>query len=103
MIALLLTAVTDTSVRFTTSASWANGLLPPLYDLVWSGSAIVVFAMVVVALVSIARHTDGPSTTSTAVWTAIVVFSVFLGPIAWFVVGRPAARASRLTAPRRAD
>ena len=84
------------------SASPANPFLPSLHDLVWTATAIALIAMIVLALVSVTRHTDGLSTTATAVWVAIVVFAVFVGPIAWFAVGRPAARASRLTSTARA-
>jgi len=92
----------DSSVHIDGSAPIANPFLPPLYDLVWSAAAIALIVLIVLALVSIARHTDGLSTTATVVWAAIVVFAAFVGPIAWFVVGRPAARASRLTSAGRA-
>ncbi|MCY7288286.1 MAG: PLD nuclease N-terminal domain-containing protein [Cryobacterium sp.] len=97
----LMSAV-DSSLHIVGSAPTANPFLPPLYDLVWTATAIALIAMIVLALVSVTRHTDGLSTTATAVWAAIVVFAAFVGPIAWFVVGRPAARASRLTSAGRA-
>jgi len=67
---------------------------PPLYDLVWSVVPILLIALVVLALISIARNTAGLSSTATAVWAAVVLFVAPIGPIAWFIIGRPAARAS---------
>jgi len=67
--------------------------MPPLYDLVWSVTAILLIALVVIALISIARHAAQMSSTATVVWIAVAVFVAVLGPLAWFVVGRPAARA----------
>ncbi len=83
----------------------ANPMLPALYDLAWTLVPILMIALIVVSLVSIARHADGLSSMATAVWSAVVIFATLLGPIAWFLIGRPAARAARLTpvtrTPRR--
>ncbi|WAB83484.1 PLDc N-terminal domain-containing protein [Microcella daejeonensis] len=79
----------------------ANPMLPALYDLAYLIVLIIVVALIVVSLVSIARHRDGSSSWATAVWSAVVVFAPLLGLIAWFVVGRPAARAAQLTPAAR--
>ncbi len=79
-----------------------NPMLPAGYDLAYSIVPIVVVALIAVSLVSIARHSDGLSSWATAVWSAVVIFATLLGPIAWFLVGRPAARAARLAPQVRA-
>jgi hypothetical protein len=83
----------------------ANPMLPAGYDLAWTLVPILMIALIAVSLVSIARHSDGLSSWATAVWSAVVIFATLLGPIAWFLIGRPAARAARLTpvmrTPRR--
>jgi len=101
MIAQQLAVAIESPLSHLRTTSEAQALLPPSYDLVWSGSTILVITVIVVALVSIARHTDELSSTATAVWSAVVVFVPVIGGIVWFLIGRPAARASRLTSPRR--
>lgn len=80
----------------------ANPMLPAAYDVAWTLVPIVMIVLIAVSLVSIARHTDGLSSLATAVWSAVVIFATLLGPIAWFLIGRPAARAARLAPPIRA-
>ncbi|WP_168915840.1 PLDc N-terminal domain-containing protein [Microcella flavibacter] len=83
------------------AAETANPTLPAAYDLAWTIVPILMIALIAVSLVSIARHTDGLSSMATAVWSAVVIFATLLGPIAWFLIGRPAARAAQLTTPTR--
>lgn len=76
-------------------------LLPAGFDIAYSLAPIFLIALIVVSLISIARHGDGLSSVATAVWSALVVLAPFLGPIAWFIVGRRAARNGRLPGPAR--
>jgi hypothetical protein len=73
-------------------AVWFTFRMPPLYDFVWSITAILLIAVVVIALVSIVRQSAHLSPLASVAWAAVVVFLPVLGPIAWFVLGRPSSR-----------
>lgn len=69
-----------------------NPLVPAAYDLAWSGVALVVLALLVVALVSLARSAKGLTSGQALVWTLVAIFVPVLGPLAWLFIGRPSAR-----------
>lgn len=52
---------------------------------------ILVAALFVVALVSIAQH-ESANGTEKAIWIAIALCFPFLGPILWFLIGKNSAR-----------
>jgi hypothetical protein len=72
----------------------ANPLIPAAYDIVWSGLALVLLALLVVALVSLGRSAKALTSTQTLVWTLVAIFIPVLGPLAWLFIGRPSALAA---------
>ena len=66
-----------------------NPLIPPIYDVFWVASSvvvpIVVLGLAIIALVSISR-TAHRSLTELFVWIAIVIFVPVFGPIGWLLV-----------------
>ncbi|MEU2203468.1 PLDc N-terminal domain-containing protein [Microbacterium oleivorans] len=72
-----------------------NPLLPSVYDVVWSLVAVIVVALAVVALVSLARAGRGFTSVQALAWVLVVLFVPVLGPVAWLAVGRHAAVAGR--------
>lgn len=68
----------------------ANPLVPAGYDIVWSLVSLVVLALLVWALVSIARHGKTLTSGQALVWTLLVIFVPVLGPLAWLFIGRRA-------------
>lgn len=72
----------------------ANPLIPAAYDIVWSVVAVAIFAVAVVALVSIWRSRSALTGTQVLVWTLLVVLLPALGAAAWFLAGHPRAQRS---------
>jgi len=66
-----------------------NPLIPPIYDVFWVASSVVVpilvLGLAIIALVSISR-TAHRSLTELFVWIAIVIFVPVFGPIGWLLV-----------------
>jgi hypothetical protein len=62
-------------------------LIPPIYDVLWVVTPVLMLALTVVALVSISR-TAHRSLTELFVWLAIVLFVPVFGPIGWLLVKR---------------
>lgn len=77
-----------------------NPLVPAAYDVAWSGVALALLALLVVALVSLARSAKALTSAQALVWTLVAIFVPVLGPLAWLFIGRPAARASLAAAGR---
>jgi hypothetical protein len=64
-----------------------NPLMPALYDIVWSGFAVVAIAFFVLALVSILRPAS-LTETARVLWVLVVFFFPIAGPAVWFLFGR---------------
>ena len=79
-------------------ASLANPLLPAGYDIVWSVIVVLGAALLVVALVSLARAAKHLTTTQSLCWTLITLLIPVVGPIAWLFIGRASAAVRRLSA-----
>ncbi len=62
-----------------------NPLIPPIYDVIWVVTPILMLALLVVALVSFSR-TAHRSMTELFVWLAIILFVPVFGPIGWLLV-----------------
>lgn len=80
------------------SVAGVGAVLPPVYDLIWSMAALVVVIPLVLAIVSISRHRDGLTSLALIGWLLLVVFLQVLGPLLWFLIGRPHTR-DRLLVP----
>ena len=74
-----------------------NPLIPAGYDIAWWVIAVLLLALTVVALVTLARSAGRLSPTQALVWTLIVLFVPLVGPIAWLTIGRRATPAHRST------
>ena len=71
-----------------------NPLVPAWYDLVWSGIAFALLALTVCAFVSFFR-TPLDSRLQALGWALFILLVPVVGPVAWFALGRPAARTAR--------
>jgi len=67
-----------------------NPLIPTGFDVAASLIAVVVIAATIAAVVSIARVGRRLSAATALVWVLIVLLLPALGPVAWFVAGKPA-------------
>lgn len=67
-----------------------NPLIPAGYDIVWSLVAVLVIALTIAALVTIARSARRLTATQALIWTVIVLLVPLLGPVAWLTIGRRA-------------
>lgn len=65
-----------------------NPLLPARYDIAWAAIVMLLVALVVVALVSIAHTAQRLTSTQAMVWTLLAMFVPVVGPIAWLSIGR---------------
>ena len=77
-----------------------NPLLPAGYDIAWAAIVMLLVALVVVALVSIAQTAKRLTSTQALVWTLLAMFVPVVGPIAWLSIGR---RSGLAPAQPRAD
>jgi hypothetical protein len=71
-----------------------NPLLPAWYDIAWSVTAVVAFAVLLIALISLARVARSLSSSQALAWTLVTLFVPVLGPLAWLFIGRRSATAS---------
>ncbi|MFG6403719.1 PLDc N-terminal domain-containing protein [Microbacterium sp. P04] len=67
-----------------------NPLLPAAYDIWWSAATVVLFALLLIALISIARHAKRLPSGQALMWTVVAILIPVLGPTAWFAIGRRA-------------
>ena len=67
-----------------------NPLIPSAYDIVWAAASVALLALMIIALISIARRAKNLTTTQSLIWTVLVIFIPALGPLAWLFIGRPA-------------
>lgn len=72
-----------------------NPLLPAWYDVVWSATMAVIFVLLVVSLISIARTDKSLSSFQSLVWTLVAILVPIVGPLAWLFIGRRSLVASR--------
>lgn len=71
-----------------------NPLLPAAFDIAWSSVAVVLLALTIMALVSLARHAKRLPITAALVWTLVVLLFPVVGALAWFAIGRRSVRAT---------
>lgn len=71
-----------------------NPLMPAAYDFVWFAAVLVIFALVVIAFISIVRNRRSLTSVQTLVWVLLIFFLPVIGAVAWLISGRP-ARAER--------
>lgn len=69
-------------------AESANPLIPAWYDIVWSGAAALLLALMIVALVSIARSAKQLTSRQALGWTLLAILLPVVGPLSWFAIGR---------------
>ncbi len=69
-----------------------NPLIPAAYDIVWSIATVGLLVLLVAALISIGRAGRGIGSVAVLGWTLLAILLPLLGPLAWFLAGRPAAR-----------
>lgn len=74
-----------------------NPLIPVGYDIVWSIVTVLVVALTIVALVTLARSARRLTATQALIWTAVVLLAPILGPIAWLTIGRRAVPVNSTT------
>lgn len=77
-----------------------NPLIPAAYDLAWSATALALFVLAVVALISLARSARQLSSGQALVWTLVVIFVPALGALAWLFIGRRAVRPAAVAVDR---
>lgn len=76
-------------------SSSGNPLIPAGYDIAWSVFAFVVFALMILAVISLARSAKQLTAIATLAWTLVVLFIPVLGPVAWLSIGRRSTVAQR--------
>ncbi|WP_194384558.1 PLDc N-terminal domain-containing protein [Microbacterium luteum] len=74
-----------------------NPLIPVGYDIVWSIVTVLVIALTVVALVTLARSARRLTTAQALIWNLVVLLVPLLGPVAWLTIGRRAVRVNSTT------
>jgi hypothetical protein len=70
-----------------------NPLIPAGYDIVWAVIAVLILALTITALFTLARSAGRLSPTQALVWTLVVLFLPLVGPLTWLTIGRRAAPA----------
>jgi Phospholipase_D-nuclease N-terminal len=70
-----------------------NPLFPVGYDIAWSTIVVLVVALAVVALVSLARTASRLTSMEALIWTLVTIFVPLVGPVAWLSIGRRSALA----------
>ena len=71
-----------------------NPLIPAGYDVAWSVITVLVIALTIVALISLARAANHLSRRQALGWAAFTLLVPVLGPITWLTVGRRTVDAS---------
>lgn len=74
-----------------------NPLIPAGYDLAWTAVCVVMLALLLWALVSLARHAKALTATQALAWTLVAILVPVVGPLCWLFIGR------RATSPRAAS
>ena len=65
-----------------------NPIIPVGYDIAWTMVSVLVIALVVVALVSMARIAQRLTAAQALVWALVTIFVPVVGPLAWLSAGR---------------
>ncbi|TDW29874.1 PLDc N-terminal domain-containing protein [Cryobacterium psychrophilum] len=65
-----------------------NPIIPVGYDIAWTMVSVLVIALIVVALFSIARTAKRLTSTQALIWVLVTIFVPVLGPVAWLSIGR---------------
>jgi len=65
-----------------------NPLLPAGYDIAWTTVSFLFIALVVVALVSLARAAKRLTSMQALIWALVTIFVPVVGPLAWLLIGR---------------
>lgn len=65
-----------------------NPLIPAGYDIAGSVITVLVIALTILALVSLARAAKRLTPAQGLMWAALVLLIPLLGPLAWLAVGR---------------
>lgn len=65
-----------------------NVVIPAGYDLAWSLAVLIVIALAVVALISLARSARRLTAGQALVWVLIVLALPVFGALAWLAIGR---------------
>lgn len=74
------------------SETVANPLLPAAYDVTWSVAVVTALALMIIALISIARTTQRITSSQSLMWTLVAIFVPLVGPLSWLFIGRRTAR-----------
>lgn len=77
------------------SESVNNPLLPAAYDITWSVTVVVVLALMIIALISIARTANRITSSQALIWTLATIFLPLVGPLSWLFIGRRSANRVR--------
>ena len=78
-------------------------LLPAGYDIAWTAISVLLIALVIVALVSLAQSAKRLTSWQALIWTLVTIFVPVVGPIAWLSIGRRSGFAPVLPAHDRVD
>jgi len=65
--------------------------MPAGYDIAWSVVSVLVLALMILAVVSLARSAKRLNAARGLTWTLLVLFVPVIGPLAWLSIGRRAA------------
>lgn len=65
-----------------------NPILPTGYDIAWTMVLFLVIALIVVALVSLARTAKRLTSTQALIWALVTILVPVIGPVAWLSIGR---------------
>lgn len=74
-----------------------NPLLPTGYDIAWSVVSVLVLALIIVALISLARSARRLTAAQGLFWTVVILFVPIAGPVSWPSIGRRAGIARQNT------
>lgn len=66
----------------------ADSFAPPVYDVVWSTVPLVLLAVMIIGLVSLARRSADMPGLESFLWILLVIALPILGTVLWFSVGR---------------
>jgi uncharacterized membrane protein YhaH (DUF805 family) len=65
-----------------------NPIIPVGYDIAWTMFSVLVIALAVVALVSMARTAKRLTSAHAMIWTLVTIFVPVVGPLARLSIGR---------------
>lgn len=74
-----------------------NPLIPAGYDIAWSIIAMFAVALMIVAIISLARGARHLTVIAGLAWSLVVVLVPVIGPVVWLSVGRRTGVAHRQT------